>query len=427
MPPAQAASLTVCNPAGQSEDGVYVDTILASSSGTAVDFPRADTETIEAAGDGLEAFNALFLARGWGDGLPLVPPTPERVKAMLAGYDLPDDFPIATLPPLDGVATVGKIAVNAVMAGCEPRHMPLLVAAVEAVSQPEFDLRGVATTTNPDSVLVIVSGPIVKRLGINAGTNTFGRGNRANACIGRALHLIISNVGGSRPSITDMSTLGQPGDFAMFLAENADASPWPSFHTEYGFLPERNVVTVAAVEGTPASWASATAALNIWISSRHGCADTTGPTAGASFCSSRRTPRRCSHGKAGRGRPCASTSGNGPASPSASGTGSTTARRRQERASPRKCSPSPIRMSWCTSRFSIPCPSSWRAARAKRACCYPAGPRGRWSAKRNPPARELGRGRALSPFLQQGLGARILQRSTQRSGMARELHSASPF
>ena len=249
MPPAQAASLTVCNPAGQSEDGVYVDPILASSSGTAVDFPRADTETIEAAGDGLEAFNALFLARGWGDGLPLVPPTPERVKAMLAGYDLPDDFPIATLPPLDGVATVGKIAVNAVMAGCEPRHMPLLVAAVEAVSQPEFDLRGVATTTNPDSVLVIVSGPIVKRLGINAGTNTFGRGNRANACIGRALHLIISNVGGSRPGITDMSTLGQPGDFAMFLAENADASPWPSFHTEYGFLPERNVVTVAAVEG----------------------------------------------------------------------------------------------------------------------------------------------------------------------------------
>lgn len=108
MPPAQAASLTVYNPAGQSEDGVYVDTILASSSGTAVDFPRADTETIEAAGDGLEAFNALFLARGWGDGLPLVPPTPERVKAMLAGYDLPDDFPIATLPPLDGVPQWGR-------------------------------------------------------------------------------------------------------------------------------------------------------------------------------------------------------------------------------------------------------------------------------------------------------------------------------
>lgn len=249
MPPAQAASLTVCNPAGQSEDGVYVDTILASSSGTAVDFPRADTETIEAAATDLRRSTPWVPRPGLGDGLPLVPPTPERVKAMLAGYDLADDFPIAMLPPLDGVATVGKIAVNAVMAGCEPRHMPLLVAAVEAVSQPEFDLRGVATTTNPDSVLVIVSGPIVKRLGINAGTNTFGRGNRANACIGRALHLIISNVGGS-PARHHRHVHPRPaGDFAMFLAENADASPWPSFHTEYGFLPERNVVTVAAVEG----------------------------------------------------------------------------------------------------------------------------------------------------------------------------------
>ncbi len=249
LAPARAETLTVCNPAGQSEDGVYVDTVLETTTGVETGFPREFTETLEVEGDGLEAFNALFLYRGWGDGLPLVPPTPERVEAMLAGYDLPGDFPIATLAPMDGVATVEKIAVNAVMAGCEPRHMPLLVAAVEAVSQPEFDLRGMSTTTNPDSVLVIASGPIVDRLGINAGTNTFGRGNRANASISRALHLIINNVGGSRPGITDMSTLGQPGEFVMFLAENAAASPWPSFHTEYGFLPERNVVTVAAVEG----------------------------------------------------------------------------------------------------------------------------------------------------------------------------------
>ncbi len=249
LAPARAATLTVCNPAGQSEDGMYVDTVLESTTGIETGFPRDFTETLEVAGDGLEEFNALFLARGWGDGLPLVPPTPDHVDAMIAGYDLPGDFPIATLAPMDGVATVEKIAVNAVMAGCEPRHMPLLVAAVEAISQPEFDLRGMSTTTNPDSVLVIVSGPIVGQLGINAGTNVFGRGNRANACISRALHLIINNVGGSRPGITDMSTLGQPGDFVMFLAENIDASPWPSFHTEYGFLAERNVVTVAAVEG----------------------------------------------------------------------------------------------------------------------------------------------------------------------------------
>ena len=150
---------------------------------------------------------------------------------------------------MEGVATVEKIAVNAVMAGCEPKHMPLLVAAVEAVSKPEFDLRGMSTTTNPDAVLMIVSGPIVKQLGLNASSGTFGRGNRANACISRALHLVIQNVGGSRPKITDMSTLGQPGEFVMFLAENMDACPWPSWQTELGFMPDRNVVTVAAVEG----------------------------------------------------------------------------------------------------------------------------------------------------------------------------------
>lgn len=242
------AGLTVCNPAGQTEDGVFIDTVLETSSGVVNNASRTATEVIEGR-DELEAFNTLFLARGWGDGLPLVPPTPERVAAMVAGYDLPGDFPIATLAPMDGVATVEKIAINAVMAGCEPRHMPLLVAAVEAVSQPEFDLRGMSTTTNPDAVLIIASGPIVEQLGLNAGTTTFGRGNRANASISRALHLVINNVGGSRPGITDMSTLGQPGEFVMFMAENAKASPWPSFHTEMGFLPDRNVVTVAAVEG----------------------------------------------------------------------------------------------------------------------------------------------------------------------------------
>ena len=249
MIPDPSCALVVCNPAGQTEEGVYIDAVLEQSGGLKVGFPRAERETMTPGNDGLEDFNELFLARGWGDGLPLIPPTPERVEAMVAGYDLPGDFPIATLAPMEGVATVEKIAVNAVMAGCEPRHMPLLVAAVEAVSQPEFDLRGMSTTTNPDAVLMIVSGPIVEKMGLNAGTGTFGRGNRANACISRALHLVIQNVGGSRPGITDMSTLGQPGEFVMFMAENIDASPWPSWHTELGFFQERNVVTVAAVEG----------------------------------------------------------------------------------------------------------------------------------------------------------------------------------
>jgi len=247
--PAHAAELTICNPAGMTEDGFYIDATLQENNPAGKNFPRAFTETITVKEDALEEFNQLFLARGWGDGLPLVPPTPERVQAMVDAYDLPGDMAIATLAPMEGVATVENIAVNAVMAGCEPRHMPLLVAAVEAVSQPEFNLRGMSTTTNPDSVLIIASGPIVEKMGLNAGVNTFGRGNRANASISRALHLIIQNVGGSRVGITDMSTIGQPGEFVMFLAENAKASPWPSFHTENGFFEERNVVTVASVEG----------------------------------------------------------------------------------------------------------------------------------------------------------------------------------
>ena len=247
--PSSSYGLVVCNPAGQTEDGLYIDAILEQTSGGKTFFLRTEREEIRAEGDELAAFNELFLSRGWGDGLPLIPPTPERVAAMVEGYDLPGDFAMATLAPMEGVSTVEKIAVNAVMAGCEPRHMPLLIAAVEAVSHPEFDLRGMSTTTNPDSVLMIVSGPIVKQMRLNGGSGTFGRGNQANACISRALHLIIQNVGGSRPGITDMSTLGQPGEFVMFMAENIDASPWPSWHTESGFLPDRNVVTVASVEG----------------------------------------------------------------------------------------------------------------------------------------------------------------------------------
>lgn len=214
-----------------------------------MDFPRADTETIEAAGDGLEAFNALFLARGWGDGLPLVPPTPERVKAMLAGYDLPDDFPIATLPPLDGVATVGKIAGQRRHGGMRAEAHAL--ARGGGGSRQPAGIRPARRSHHDQPRLRARHRERAHRQAARHQRRDqhLRRGNRANACIGRALHLIISNVGGSRPGITDMSTLGPAGDFAMFLAENADASPWPSFHTEYGFLPERNVVTVAAVEG----------------------------------------------------------------------------------------------------------------------------------------------------------------------------------
>ena len=147
---------------------------------------------------------------------------------MLRGADLSPEFVVASLEPMGGQATIQKIAVNAVMSGCRPEYMPVLIAAVEALKNPEFDLRGISTTTNPDTPMLVVSGPIVDQLRINSGTNALGRGWRANATIGRALHLIVQNIGGSWPGITDMSCFGQPGEFSMCLGENGMANPWSS-------------------------------------------------------------------------------------------------------------------------------------------------------------------------------------------------------
>jgi hypothetical protein len=252
-----AGKVTVFNPAGIRGNGVYVDTMLRESMqaqgitkpARAGDFPKGRTETVAIARDEFAEINDLFYHRGWTDGLPIVPPTPERVAAMLRGADMSADFVIADLAPLNGQATIEKIAVNAVMAGCEAAHLPVLLAAVDAISQEEFDLRGISTTTNPDAVLLILSGPIVGDLGINAGTNAFGRGAKANAAISRALHLIIQNIGGSWPGVTDMSTMGQPGEFVMLFAENAEANPWLPFHTSFGHSVGASVVTAAGVEG----------------------------------------------------------------------------------------------------------------------------------------------------------------------------------
>jgi hypothetical protein len=212
-------------------------------------FPRSRTETVQVRADASAEIGELFYRRGWTDGLPIVPPTPERVREMLRGADISPEFAVAVLPPLDGQATIEKIAVNAVMAGCRPAHMPILIAAVEAVSQSEADLRGVATTTNPDSPMLIVSGPVVRQLGLNCGTNAFGRGWRDNATLGRAFHLILQNVGGSWPAVTDMSTLGQPGEYSMLLAENGEANPWEPMHTAFGLPAAASAVTVLSAEG----------------------------------------------------------------------------------------------------------------------------------------------------------------------------------
>jgi hypothetical protein len=183
--------------------------------------PAATFETL----DDLEAINKLYRERRWSDGLPIVPPTVERVKRMLhqtprGRYEL-----IARIAPGYGTATVERIAINAVLAGCDPEYMPVLIAATEAVAAPQFNLQGIQTTTNPVAVWLVLNGPIVERLGVNATLNCLGQGTWANATIGRALRLILQNVGGALPGEMDRATHGQPAKYTFCCAENEAENP----------------------------------------------------------------------------------------------------------------------------------------------------------------------------------------------------------
>lgn len=209
---------------------------------------RFDSEKIRVE-DSLDIIYSLFYERGWTDGLPVVPPTEERIKAMLSGCDRDPRETVAVLSPKLAEATIEKIAINAVMAGCLPEYMPVIITAVEAVAEEKFRLMGVQTTTHPCGVLIVVNGPIARRLGINSGGNAFGPGVRANATIGRALSLILLNIGGGIPGQIDKSTQGNPCKYTYCAAENEAASPWQPFHVEKGFRPEDSTVTVFAAEG----------------------------------------------------------------------------------------------------------------------------------------------------------------------------------
>jgi hypothetical protein len=199
--------------------------------------------------DSFSAVNKLFYERGWTDGLPVVPPTPELVMQMLSGCTRNPREEIAKLPPKMGSATIEKIAINAVMAGCLHEYLPVLITAVEAVADDKFKLLGVQATTHPCGVLIVVNGPFTKKLGMNSGGNAFGPGNRANAAIGRALSLILLNIGGGIPGQIDKSTQGNPCKYTYCVAENEQANPWQPFHVEKGFKPEDSTVTVFAAEG----------------------------------------------------------------------------------------------------------------------------------------------------------------------------------
>src|SRR5213593_4700888 len=192
--------------------------------------------------DSPEALLAAFCEREWCDGLPIVPPTEERVRAMLG--EAPADRSLGAMPPLWRQATLEKLAVNAVMAGCEPATFPVVVAAVQAMLEPAFNLYGVQATTHPVAPLVIVSGPAARAIGMHSGAGLFGPGFRANATIGRAIRLILVNVGGAWPGRHDMATQGSPAKFSYAVAEREDASPWEPLHVGLGFSPEQSVVTV---------------------------------------------------------------------------------------------------------------------------------------------------------------------------------------
>jgi hypothetical protein len=187
--------------------------------------------------------------RGWSDGLPVVPPTEARVLAMLEGTRRAPDEVVAAVPPNLAPATVEKVAINAVMAGCRPEYLPVVLAAVEAACTDEFNIHGVLATTWFVGPVVVVNGPMSRAIGMNSGINALGQGNRANATIGRALQLVIRNVGGGRPGEIDRATLGTPGKYTFCFAEDEAGSPWESLAVERGFRPDQSAVTVFAGGG----------------------------------------------------------------------------------------------------------------------------------------------------------------------------------
>ena len=191
---------------------------------------------------------ALF-ARGWTDGLPVVAPTERRVLQMLAGTTRAPDEVVATVPPDLVPATVEKVAINAVMAGCLPEYLPVVLAAVEAVCTDTFNIHGVLATTMPVGPVVVVNGPLRRRIGMNSGKNVFGQGNRANATIGRALQLVVRNVGGGRPGEVDRATHGNPGKLGFCFAEDEEGSPWTPLASDFGAAPGADAVTVFCGEG----------------------------------------------------------------------------------------------------------------------------------------------------------------------------------
>jgi len=193
-------------------------------------------------------------ARGWTDGLPVVPATRELVDDMLEAGGLAPDTVIAEMPSRKVAVSAEKVAINGVMAGCKPEYMPVLAATVKALAAPAFGLHHVASALAGPTLMVLVNGPIATRLGINATNNVFGPGARANATIGRAVRLVLHNCLKYRPGVSDRATLGTPGKFTCCIAENEEGHPWEPWHVERGFKPGESTVTLVAASTMIQVW-----------------------------------------------------------------------------------------------------------------------------------------------------------------------------
>jgi hypothetical protein len=198
--------------------------------------------------DPVDAIEQLY-EMGWTDGLPVVPPTEDRVGQFLAIGGRPSDELVGKLPERRREITVGKIAANAVMAGCKPEYFPVVLAAAEAMLDPLFNLVGPSSSLGGSAILVIVNGPVTRELGINSRNNLFGPGNRANATIGRAVRLILMNACAAIPGLFDRSILGHPGKYSYCIAEAETETHWTPLHVERGFSAEQSAVTVFACDG----------------------------------------------------------------------------------------------------------------------------------------------------------------------------------
>ena len=249
-----ARSLSLVTPVARTASGDWIDDTLAQLAAEhgmtgrlclAGDFPRTRIETVTG---GEAAVRELYYRRGWTDGLPIVPPEEASVAAMVAGCDLEAGRAVAVLDPLAGVATVELVAANAVMAGCSPAQFPAVLAAAIAIDQPEFNLLGVQTTDENVAPLLIVNGPARHRMEVNCRFGVLGPGWRGNACIGRALRLVMQNIGGGWPQAVSLAGLAQPGRYTLCLGEDEERSPWPSLHVDAGFRPEQSVLTVLRAE-----------------------------------------------------------------------------------------------------------------------------------------------------------------------------------